>query len=378
MGITSLTNQNQYGLTLVLGGGEISLLEMTSAYGTFANDGIHMAYRPVIKVTDARGGEIKLPPQKQNRVIEGNVAQTISDILSDNTARTPAYGPNSVLYFPNRDVAVKTGTTNDSRDAWTVGYTPNLVVGVWAGNNDNKPMVKKVAGQIVAPMWSSFMKQALAVIPDERFTPPTPADPATLKPIMKGIWQGGQTYTIDTVSGKLATENTPMETRKEVAIQSVHSILYWVDKNNPLGPPPVRPEDDSQFEHWEIPVRKWALANGYTDQNTSSIPTQSDDVHNSSSNFNVNVQNVDTGKVYQLNDTISVNVTSTGRYEMLKASLYINDVFVETIDKAPFIFRFSPRDISGIREKNTIKVIGYDSIYNKKETTGEFSVALDN
>ncbi len=378
MGITSLTNTDRYGLTLVLGGGEISLLEMTSAYGVFANDGTRVAYRPVIQVFDSKGGEIRLPTQKQNRVITENVARTISSILSDNTARTPAYGPNSVLYFPSRDVAVKTGTTNDSRDAWTIGYSPNIVVGVWAGNNDNSPMVKKVAGQIVAPMWSSFMKQALAVLPDERFPLPISPDPTTLKPVMKGIWQGGETYVIDTVSNKLATEFTPPETRKEIAIQSVHSILHWVDKTNPLGPAPLDPTKDSQYEHWEAPIRKWAQERGYTDQNSSVIPTQSDDVHTANNSLSVTIQNIDSAKKYGLNETVSVHVSATGKYQLTKASLYVNNVFVETLDRGPFVFRFTPRDLSRIEEMNEIRIVGYDSVYNKDEALSQFSVALDN
>ncbi|HVT75141.1 MAG TPA: transglycosylase domain-containing protein [Candidatus Paceibacterota bacterium] len=377
MGITSLTNPDQYGLTLVLGGGEISLLEMTNAYGVFANDGVRVPYRSVLSVKDSNGNDVRLPSQKQSRVLPANIAETISDILSDNTARTPAYGPNSVLYFPTRDVAVKTGTTNDSRDAWTVGYTPNLVIGVWAGNNDNSPMVKKVAGQIVAPMWSSFMKTALAALPDERFVPPTPADPATLKPVMKGIWQGGQTYTIDTVSGKLATQFTPAETRKEVAIQSVHDILYWVDKTNPLGPQPIDPSKDPQFIRWETPVRIWAQQNGYADQSGSVIPTQSDDVHTQNNTFSANINNIDSSKTYDLSDSLSLQVGSSGPYPIAQATLYINDTFVQTITNAPFVFRFSPNDIPNIKENNVARIVAQDTIYNRREATASFKVALD-
>lgn len=378
MGITSLTNADQYGLTLVLGGGEVSLLEMTSAYGTFADDGIHVAYRPVLQVFDSKGVEVKLPSQRQNQVLPTEAARTISDILSDNIARTPGYGANSVLYFPTRDVAVKTGTTNDSRDAWTVGYTPNLVVGVWAGNNDNSPMVKKVAGQIVAPIWSSFMKQALADIPDERFTPPLPEDPTTLKPVLKGIWQGGQTYTIDTVSGKLATDFTPLATRKEIPVTSVHSILYWLNKADPRGPAPTNPSDDPQFERWEAPVRKWAEENKYVDQNSSSIPTQVDNIHTSTDAFKANIQLMDGAKTYGLTETVSVNINSTGKYSLTKATLYVNDAFVGTVESYPYVFRFSPREIPNIQEKNTIRVVATDSVYNQSEARGEFSVALDN
>ncbi|HEY4500562.1 MAG TPA: transglycosylase domain-containing protein [Candidatus Paceibacterota bacterium] len=378
MGITSLTNADQCGLTLVLGGGEISLLEMTSAYGTFANDGTHVAYHSVLQIFDSKGNEIKLPTTNQNQVMPANVAETISSILSDNTARTPAYGPNSVLYFPNRDVAVKTGTTNDSRDAWTIGYTSNLVVGVWAGNNDNSPMVKKVAGQIVAPMWSAFMRKALETIPDERFIPPTPTDPSTLKPVMRGIWQGGQTYTIDKISGKIATEFTPLETKQEIPIRSVHSILYWLNKHDPLGLPPVRPEDDPQFERWERPVRLWAAEQGLSDQIENTIPTAIDDVHTRENVFIVSIRNIDSVKKYDLDNEISVSISGTGRYQMTKASIYVNDTYIGTLEKSPFIFNFSPREISNIQEINKIKVTAYDSVYNKSEAQAMFSVTLDN
>ncbi len=377
MGITSLGNADQYGLTLVLGGGEISLLEMTNTYGVFANDGIFVPYRPVLHVYDSTGAEVQLPTQNQSRALPANIAETISNILSDNVARTPAYGTNSVLYFPTRDVAVKTGTTNDSRDAWTVGYTPDLVVGVWAGNNDNSPMVKKVAGQIVAPMWSAFMKQVLPAIPDERFIPPPTVDQSTLKPVMRGIWQGGQTFTIDTVSKKLATDLTPPETRKEVAIQSVHDILYWVDKNDPLGSAPSDPTNDSQFLRWETPVRAWALKNGYTDQDASVIPKQTDDVHTPANALSVSLSGVDTTRTYNLNDSISLFVNPSGRYPMSKATLYVNDAFVQTIDSQPFIFRFSPKDIGNIAEQDTIRIAAQDSVFDKATTSISFKVALD-
>lgn len=377
MGITSLTNPDQYGLSLVLGSGEISLLEMVGAYGVFANDGTRTPTRPVLQVLDSDGEEVRLPSQRQSRVLPANVARYISSILSDNAARTPAYGPNSVLNFPTRDVAVKTGTTNDSRDAWTIGYSPNIVVGVWAGNNDNRPMVKKVAGQIVAPMWSSFMRQALATVPDERFIPPTSPDPATLKPVMKGIWEGGDTYTIDTVSGKLATAATPPETRKEIAVRSIHSILYWLDKDDPFGPRPSRPEDDPQFERWESPVRAWASEHGLADQTSSVVPTAYDDVHSENSSFKIFVQNLNAADSYDPSETISIFVQSSGKYGLSKASLYVNDTFVESIDRQPFMFRFSPKDVPGLREENSVRIVGNDTVFNRSEATATFRVRLD-
>jgi penicillin-binding protein 1C len=377
MGITSLTNADQYGLTLVLGGGEVSLLEMTSAYGTFANDGLHIPYRSVLQVLDSTGKDVTPPQERPNQALSPNIARQISDILSDNEARTPAYGPNSVLYFPKRDVAVKTGTTNNSVDAWTVGYSPDIAIGVWAGNNDNKPMVKKVAGQIVAPLWSSVMKEALALVPDERFKDPEPVDTSSLKPAMRGIWQGGQSYFIDTISGKRATDLTPVETRKEKAVPSVHSILYWVDKDSPLGPPPSNPSDDSQFEHWEAPVRAWALSQGYTDQDPSIIPTEEDDVHTVANQPTIHIDGIDTLKAYGKDESMSISISSQGKFPLKKVSLYINGAFIETSEVKPFTFRFSPQDIPEVREINEIRVTASDSVYNKTEATTNFLVKLE-
>ncbi len=152
MGIQSLGDANQYGLTLVLGGGEVSLLDMTSAYGVFATEGVRNPYTAIQEVQDKDGNMLEQLTPHPTQVLDPQVTRQISDILNDNVARTPLYGANSVIYFPGRDVAVKTGTTNDYKDAWIIGYTPSVVVGTWAGNNDNTPMDHKVSGLIVAPM----------------------------------------------------------------------------------------------------------------------------------------------------------------------------------------------------------------------------------
>ncbi len=261
MGITTLTDPGRYGLTLVLGGGEVTLLDMTSAYGVFAMEGIRNPPVPILKVENSRGEVLEEYTPKPSTALPENIARMISDILSDNEARTPAFGANSALYFPGKDVADKTGTTNDYRDAWVVGYTPNFVAGAWAGNNDNSPMEKRVAGFIVAPLWHEFMVAALNKIPEERFTSPEYPDPQSLKPVLRGIWQGGEVYAIDKATNSQATSATPEERKVERVIPNVHSILYWVDKNNPLGPAPLNPNSDPQFRLWEPPVRAWAEKN---------------------------------------------------------------------------------------------------------------------
>jgi len=279
LGIESLTNVARYGLTLVLGGGEVSLLDITSAYTVFADNGIRNPATGILEIQDSEGNVIEKFQSKARRVLPELSALYISSILSDNKARTPAFGSRSPLYFKGRDVAGKTGTTNDYRDAWTIGYTPQVAVGVWAGNNDNSSMVKKVAGFIVTPMWNTFMKVILAKYPDEKFKKPPMDYNKSLKPVLRGIWQGGVTYFVDEISGKLATKYTPAETKKEKVVKDYHSILYWVNKKDPLGPSPKNPNDDPQYPRWEYGVQKWVKEHGLVDDPKNEIPTEYDNVH---------------------------------------------------------------------------------------------------
>jgi len=160
MGITTLT-RNDYGLSLTLGGGEVTLLELTSAFSTYANNGVHYAPYAITKITDYQGNVIyKAPDPSGTQIIRADHAYLITSILSDNAARTPMFGANSALKLPF-PTAVKTGTTNDSRDNWTVGYTPDLAVGVWVGNADNTPMEGTSGVTGAAPIWSTFMQQAI-------------------------------------------------------------------------------------------------------------------------------------------------------------------------------------------------------------------------
>jgi len=158
-GITSLTQSaNYYGLGLVWGW-RVSLLEMTSAYSVFANEGKYNKPTGILEVRDVESNILEKHEPQQLRVLGENSARMINNILSDNVARTPLFGSQSFLYFGSRDVAGKTGTTNDNRDAWLVGYTPNIAVGVWTGNNDNSPMKK--GSSVSGPPWRAYMDEVI-------------------------------------------------------------------------------------------------------------------------------------------------------------------------------------------------------------------------
>jgi len=174
LGITTLNDPSRYGLSLTLGGGEVKLIDMVTAYSTFAAEGRRHDPQAILEVKDSSGHVLeKFQPTDGQRVLSEEVSYLISDILSDNKARMAAFGPTSSLYIPGYTVAAKTGTTNDLRDNWTVGYTRSFAIGVWVGNNDNSPMGRVVSGiSGAAPIWNRAMKEFLAGQPDEPFLEP--------------------------------------------------------------------------------------------------------------------------------------------------------------------------------------------------------------
>ncbi len=162
LGITTLTKPPSfYGLPLVLGGGEVTLLEMVSAYGTFATKGWHVPPVSILKIEDSSGNIIEENKKTPKMVLEPEVASLINDILSDNEARAPMFGSRPLLYFENYQVAAKTGTTQNYKDGWVIGYTPSIVTGVWVGNNNNSPMSKQPGIVLAGPIWRRFMEKVL-------------------------------------------------------------------------------------------------------------------------------------------------------------------------------------------------------------------------
>lgn len=217
MGITTLNDPDRYGLSLTLGGGEIKLLDLVSAYGVFANSGVHHDVVPILEVQDSRGRVLEKFSEDQNvaaPVLTPDQAYLVSDILSDNNARALAFGTYSPLLISGHTTAVKTGTTDDKKDNWTIGYTPSLVVGVWVGNNDNTAMDPNLASGVTgaAPIWHRAMATFLKDKPDESFVRP------------EGIVDAD----IDALTGYLPFETAKV--RREIFIRgtvpTAHSDMY--------------------------------------------------------------------------------------------------------------------------------------------------------
>ncbi len=254
---TTLKDRSRYGLALVLGGGEVTLLEHTAAYGIFSQEGIKYNLTSILRIEDSTDKMIEeAKEQIGERVLDKQVTRQITDILSDNEARAFIFGYRNYLNLGERSVAVKTGTTDDFRDAWTLGYTPSLAVGVWVGNNDNSPMKRGASGSVVAaPIWHKFLKEILAETKIESFNPPDLVK--TEKFILNGQYKKEIKVKIDKTSKKLATDFTPESQIEEKTYQEVHNILHYVDKDNPQGPFPSDPKIDPQYERWEKAVSEW-------------------------------------------------------------------------------------------------------------------------
>lgn len=181
MGISSWEDESRYGLSLTLGGGDVTMLEMAEVFGTLANNGKHVDLLPILEVSDYTGKIIEtFHPKNRDDAVKPEVAWILGNILSDNTARTGAFGPSSSLVIPGKTVSVKTGTSNDKRDNWTIGYTPSVVAAVWVGNNNNTPMDPYLTSGITgaAPIWHDIMTELLKDKPDE--VAPMPQDVVTL------------------------------------------------------------------------------------------------------------------------------------------------------------------------------------------------------
>jgi 1A family penicillin-binding protein len=287
MGITTLNNPENYGLSLVLGAGEVKPLDMATAFGTFANGGIKQDNTWFVKIEDSKGKtleEYKQKPGKQ--AIDAQIAYLISNILSDNNARAYIFGSRNSLTLPDRPVAAKTGTTNDNKDAWTAGYTPNLATIVWVGNNDGTLMKKGADGSIVAaPIWQTYMTNATKNMPKEDFKKPSGIKTVTLDAItgrkatsatkqtrtdifpswykVPEVFGQAQEVKIDKSTGKLATDKCPPELIETRIYSPITAEI---------------PPTDVSYARWIAPIKAWAASIGLS-TDVGTVPTEPCDVH---------------------------------------------------------------------------------------------------
>lgn len=328
LGITTLNNPDRYGLSLVLGGGEVTLLDHTSAFGTLANNGVFHNKTTILRIQDSSGAVLEeYRDSPGEKVVEEKYLGMLDYILSTNDLRAPVFGNDNPLKFTDRPVAAKTGTTNEWRDGWTVGYTPSLVVGVWAGNNDNSTMAQGADGiYVAAPIWRNFMNQVLKNYNIESFPKYEKED--TGKPVLDGTLNSKGEIKVCRLPGKdeeycLASDACPDKTVTKKDFFAPHDILYYVKKDDPRGDPPKKPSEDPQFKNWEKAVQEWAKDNKKDSKNDPAPDKECTANDFKDSEPSVKVNSPSDGDTITSSD-FTIKASASGGYEIRKFSLFVN------------------------------------------------------
>lgn len=373
LGITSPL-QN-CGLSLVLGGCEVRLLDHVAAYSTIANEGIKNPATPILKILDKNNQVLEQYQANPQNVLDPQVAYELISIMTDNNARSFIFGANSPLILPDRTVAAKTGTTQNWHDGWTLGFTPSLAAGVWAGNNDGTLLKKNADGVVVAaPIWHDFMKQALAGTAAETFTVPP----------------GIQQVTVDSLSGKLPTDITPQTKTETFASFSVPTtyddahVKVGVDSSTGQPATSSTPPGNITYQvytvlhsekpddpNWENPVVAWALANGYNYPPGGALTVQGQGSTNGQGPTVSILDPSDGQSISQLPIQVSVNAVSNNAITQLQLS--IDGEPYQTLTSQPFIFNINKNLSDG---PHVLAVEATDSLGQTGDTSANIIVAL--
>jgi membrane carboxypeptidase/penicillin-binding protein PbpC len=370
-GYTTFTGD--YGLSLVLGGGEVNLLEHTNAYATLANNGVYHPTVAILKVTDSKGNVLyEWKPEPGKEAITPELSATISGVLTDDAARAYIFGRGSTLTLPGRKVAAKTGTTNDSKDAWTMGYVPSLAAGVWVGNTIPSPM-KGGGNTLAGTIWNQFMRIALASTTPENF--PTPPPNTATKPVLRGS-DGGIVLPIDSVTGRIATSSTAPELIVEKTFLPPHTILYYVNKDDPQGPAPTNPADDPQYNNWEQALQSWVLRQQAAGKPVTleEPPTETDDTVSSELAPKVQIL-APTNNTTITNRNLQFEVQAGAPNGIARVEYFIDNQSIGRNTAPPFTLTYYAKTLS--KGTHTLKVIAADGRGNSASSQSTFTLDAD-
>ncbi|MDD3487837.1 MAG: transglycosylase domain-containing protein [Candidatus Pacebacteria bacterium] len=371
-GITTLTDSPQhYGLSLVLGGGGIKLTELVHAYSVFNQDGIFHPQSSILQIKDSQGVIMEEFTLEQKQVINVQTARLITDVLSDNSARAPTFSWDNPLHFNNFQVAAKTGTDSEYRDAWTVGYTTSLTAGVWVGNNDRSIVSQTGApgAMLAAPCWHEFMEKAIQFYPPGTFNKPLPYTSEDIIrssiPMLNGQYISSQEY-------------KNINTEEIIINKEVHNILYYVNKNNLLDSPPLNPLSDSQFWVWETPVLLWAqrnIPNFDTEYNQNLGPEyiplkpiqKNEEIIEFPDLPQIEFISPDNGVFVSSDFNIEIEINSTDR--IIDTKIYLNQKLLGSLNKTEdnkYTYRINWHELTS---QNEIKIEALDSFNQKGENS---------
>lgn len=292
-GISTLKDRSRFGLSLVLGGGEVRLLELAEAYSVLATEGMKPEISPIIKITDSNGNVLEEYESKSTRAVGSQYPRLINDVLADPDLRAPLFRNSlSLTQVPGRQIALKTGTTNNYVDAWALGYTPDLVVGVWAGNNNRQPLERRGSSVLAAvPIWHDFMTSALKGRPLTTFNAPDPV--FVENPVLRG----------------------------EMVLGEHHDLLYYLGRIN-----------DPQFVNWEEGIKNWLKTNSVNPNRFIAVSPSGGislgGVGLEKSLIKIILNSPQNGSFVEENFLVDADISST--QPISKLELYLNDALIDS------------------------------------------------
>ena len=379
-GLTSFAptdaNLKRFGLAITLGGGESTLLDMTSAYSVFARGGIHKDYSSILEVKDYNGKDIYTAENKnEKRVLSEGSSFLISHVLSDNIARSDEFGLNSYLNVPGKTVAVKTGTTDDKRDNWAIGYTKNITVGVWVGNNDNSPMNPKIASGATgaSPIWYRTMNALLKTYKDGIMDKPDNVVALQIDSYAGGLPRDGQPKRTEYfVKGTEPTDISPAY--KQLKISKNNGKLAN-DLEIRLGQYDIKeyvvfeekdPISTDGKNRWQEGIDEWRKAQP---DDKFKYPTDVSDSNIDS--VAVQIKSPEDKKQYD-NTDVTLTVKITSMESVKKVEILVNNNVVKTFNEDKKDFDQSLKDYLESNKTYEIKV----RAQNNKDKTGEATVRI--
>ncbi|HBI17702.1 MAG: Penicillin-binding protein, 1A family [Candidatus Moranbacteria bacterium GW2011_GWF2_34_56] len=377
LGVGGLNEPDRYGLSLVLGGGEVQLLDHTNAYATLSNNGVRHNKTAILRIEDKNGKVIEeFKDTSGDRVVKEEYIAMLNSVISNNKYRAPVFGENNPLKFDDGLVSAKTGTTNEFRDGWTMGYTSSIAVGVWAGNNDNSPMKTGADGvNVAAPIWRSFLDQISGNSNKEKF-PEYNAD-EVLKDIKKDILTGKldteKKIEVCEIPGKddkwcKANKYCPDDQKKTKNIIEAHSILWYVNREDPQGEYPEKPEKDSQFLRWEEGVKKWYKKNKdkkYISDEDVEGDCDEEDFDKYSPKLTLNTD--------KESNKIKISVSVSASYGIDNVKVYADGDEINSSDSGSFNLTY---DVPNSKNNSNIKIEAKVRDKNGNEASSEENVSM--
>lgn len=362
MGYTTFSDRSRFGLSMALGAGDVSLLEHTAAYATFAREGEYHRPGAILKVMDREGNTLEEWQDRAEQTLDQSAVRTLNNVLSDAAARGSIFRG---LNLSDRPVAAKTGTSNEFRDAWAMGYTPSIATGVWTGRNDNAPMNYLADGIVIAaPLWREYMESILVGSPVETFN--SPSYKAATE-VLGGNLDTEKEYSVDSVTGEIipdeCVDTYPSAYVTKKTLKETHTILHYINREDPTGSAPEDPAKDPMYNSWEAGVQRYAESKP-TEYVTDKTPRADCHMRDANQQPTVHISSLEDGETYLRRAfIISANVTPGSGRTVTTIRYLIDDFLVDTDEGETITSEktvtsgYIPRNLTAGRHTVSVEII---------------------